>query len=99
MVAIGRKVKSVLSTHQQPSVRIVRESSLREEPHRVQAHRPPPQDASVNRFADARNRTGVAIRSLFGCEERDKNVTHDGSFENEYDSDMVDLLDVMGMYT
>jgi hypothetical protein len=58
-------------------------------------HAPSKEKAFANRFVDARNRAGAAIRSLFGREE---NITDDESFEREYDPDTVDLLDVVGMY-
>lgn len=107
VVAVGRKVKSVLSTHQRPSVRILRERSSTGEPspraelaehhaaHEEVSRAPSKGNSFANRFADARNRAGAAIRSTFGKEE---NSTDDVSFEHEYDSDTVDLLDVVGMY-
>ncbi len=133
VVAVGRKLKSVLGSHQRPSVRIVRESSSTGEPRRVPVSRgiaeksaphlsphgraqgpesraelaeynashaeaypaPSKETTFANRLANARNRAGAIIRSLFGREE---NVTDDESFEHEYDPDTVDLLDVMGMY-
>jgi hypothetical protein len=118
IVAVGRKVKSVLSSHQRPSIRILRESSSAEQSLRAPAskdiaeksapnlspHGPdsPAEYSAVNakrntfanRFADARKRTGVAMRALFSREE---DSIDDESFEHEYDPDTVDLLDVMGM--
>lgn len=52
--------------------------------------------SSGNRFTDARNRIGSSIRSLFGDDKHD--TDEDESYEHEYDPDMVDLLDVVGMY-
>ena len=133
VVAVGRKVKSVLSTNQRPSVRILRGPSSTGEPRRVpvskgtaeklaphlsphgkaqgpesraelaehnaahaEAYRAPTKvNAFANRFAEAQNRAGAAIQSLFSREE---NFTDDESFEHEYDPDTVDLLDVVGMY-
>jgi hypothetical protein len=116
IVAVGRKVKSVLTTDQRPSVRILRESSSTGSTgiaKKFASHRsshgkapgpesraefaasPSKETASANRFVDARNRTGAAIRSIFG---REGHNTDDGSYENEYDPDTVDLLDVVGMY-
>lgn len=128
IVAVGRKVKSVLTTNQRPSVRIRRGPSSTRDPRRVLlsqniAEKPLPQlpprgnvpgpesrdyashsqayrastkeNNFADRFTNARSRTGSSIRSLFGREE---NSTDDESFENEYDPDTVDLLDVMGMY-
>lgn len=120
VVAIGRKVKSVLTSHQRPSIRILRESSSIGEPRRAPASNGivekslpflPHEKAQgpksrtelnehsaaheKNTFAGIRNRTGDAIRSLFGREE---DPTNDQSFEHEYDTDTVDLLDVVGKY-
>jgi hypothetical protein len=122
VVAVGRKVKSVLSSQQRPSVRIIRGTSSYGEPRcvpvsksiaekvaphlpshakaeepgsRVEYRAPLEENTFANRFADARNRAGAGIRSLFG---REDNVTDDAYFENEYDSDTVDLLDIVGMY-
>jgi hypothetical protein len=102
IVAVGRKVKSVLNSHQRPSVRILREPSSLGEPRRVpvSTHVAGYRDqlkenVFSNRFADARNRAGASIRSLFSREE---GVIDDESFEHEYDPDTVDLLDVVGMY-
>jgi hypothetical protein len=96
VAAVGRKVKSVLSTQQRPSVRILRESSPTRQPRRIPVSEGIAKENGVaSRFADARNRTGAAIRSLLSREEH---YTDDESFENEYDPDTVDLMDVMGMY-
>ena len=95
VVALGQKVKAVLSTSQRPSVRILRGSSSTGEPRRVPVSKSVPEKpVPANLFADARNRAGAAIRSLFGSDE---NVTRGESFEHEYDTDTVDLMDVMGM--
>jgi hypothetical protein len=96
VVAVGRKVKSVLSTQQRPSVRILREPSPTREPRRVPISKGISKENGIaSRFADARNHAGAAIRSLLSCEEH---FTDDESFENEYDPDTVDLMDVVGMY-
>ncbi|TVY90112.1 hypothetical protein LAWI1_G004326 [Lachnellula willkommii] len=106
VVAIGRKVKSVLSTQQQPSIRILRASSSTGEsrPSPVSggvAEKPLPElpqsneNASTNRFSDAGNRASAAVRSLFG---RGENVPNDGLDQNEYDTDTVDLMDVNSLF-
>jgi hypothetical protein len=97
VVAVGRKVKSVLSTQQRPSVRILRETSPTRQPRHVPVSEDIAKENGVaSRFTDARNRTGAAIRSLLSREEH---YTDDESFENEYDPDTVDLMDVMGLYS
>jgi hypothetical protein len=96
VVAVGRKVKSVLTTQQRPSVRILREPSSTREPRRVPVSKSIAKGNGIaSRFADARNHTGAAIRSLLSPVEH---FTDDESFENEYDPDTVDLMDVVGMY-
>ncbi|RDW80259.1 hypothetical protein BP6252_04897 [Coleophoma cylindrospora] len=126
VVAVGRKVKAALSTHQRPSVRILREpSSPRRGPssqgvaeksassnlpsqgnsHEPQSNArlgehdaaqanassaPSNPNPSGNRLADARTRAGAAMRSMFGREETESD---DESFEHEYDTETVDLLD------
>ncbi|KAH8816713.1 hypothetical protein F5884DRAFT_842228 [Xylogone sp. PMI_703] len=104
VVAVGRKVKSVLSTHQRPSVRILRESPSTPRSHQVPVARgvvepslPPPQTHEKNsrktsfsdRFATFRNRATSAIRSPFS----DDDSHYDVSLDHEYDADTVDLLD------
>lgn len=134
VVAVGRKVKSIFSSHQQPSIRILRESSPTGGPRRAPASKDfaekplpplppcgnaqgpesppdlPAQDAVEweasrtltrertfsNRFAGARDRAGSVVQSIFG---RNENVTeHPDSLEDCYDTETVDLLDVMGMH-
>jgi hypothetical protein len=134
VVAVGRKVKSIFSSHQQPSIRILREPSSTGAPRRppiskdfaekplpplpprgnVQGPESPPdlptQDAVEweashvptrertfsNRFAGARTRAGSVVQSMFS---RNENVTeHPECLEDCYDTETVDLLDVMGMY-
>lgn len=107
VVAIGRKVKSALSTQQQPSIRILRASSSTGESRpspvsRGLAEKPLPElppsneNASTNRFSGAGNHASAAVRSLFS---RGGNVTDDGFDKNEYDTDTVDLMDVVGTYS
>jgi hypothetical protein len=128
VVAIGRKVKSVLSTNQRPSVRLLRQPSstqprrapvsqdfaekplpeLPPHPDTQEAeslpdfseHYATPAEASRvpskgNASSNARNRAGSVARSLF---RREDHVIDHKSYEDEYDADTVDLLDVMGMY-
>ncbi|KAI9701614.1 MAG: hypothetical protein M1820_006385 [Bogoriella megaspora] len=110
VVAVGRKVKSVLSTHQRPSVRILREPSSREVPRSVPiaegtsdntaaratpSHAHSKENGNTNHPSDARNRVGTAFQSLFN---RDKGRTHTESSQDEYDPDTVDLLDVTQKY-
>ncbi|KUJ16453.1 uncharacterized protein LY89DRAFT_586667 [Mollisia scopiformis] len=98
IVAVGRKVKSILSSHQRPSVRILRESSSTSPHRRSQAQPSAAHSTSYNAppietsFGDAQDRTSARKRSFFG---REKGFTDDNSYENEYDQDTVDLLDVM----
>lgn len=58
----------------------------------------PKEDASSSHIASIRNRAGSAWRSLFGHDNQKEDVADDGNFGQEYDSEMVDLLDVVGMY-
>jgi hypothetical protein len=61
----------------------------------AEAYRAPSKgNASAHRFADARNRVGAIIQSLFS---REANFTDHDSVDHEYDPDTVDLLDVVGM--
>lgn len=129
VVAIGRKVKAALSSHQQPSVRIMRDSPTSStKQHRLHVpkfghHTSPPQHANASqnrpdaidhqpshanaspsqpdqaapagRLAGARNSVGGAFQSLFS---RGDSHSNEKSQEHEYDSDTVDLLDVVGMF-
>jgi hypothetical protein len=126
VVAVGRKVKSVLSSKQRPSVRILRGPSSNGEPRRglksltekltpgsshrgaaqepetnteLPQHYPVPskENTSANRFTGTLNRAGAGLRSVFGRE--DDLTTENESWKNEYDSDTVDLLDVVGTYS
>lgn len=110
IVAVGRKVKSVLSTRQRPSVRILRGSSSaggsyagKPSPHDEKAKQSMSRSGTDNsiasRFVDVGHRAGASIRSLFGRDEDDTDDDDDVSFEHEYDADTVDLLDVMGKYS
>lgn len=107
--AVARKVKSALSSsNQQPSVRLLRQSSSSTGERR---HVPvPPQGTAIapplpprentvspNRFASAPNRARAAFRSLFGHEEGSL-PEHESSAHEECDHDMVDLMDVVGMF-
>ncbi|KAI9687967.1 MAG: hypothetical protein M1822_002049 [Bathelium mastoideum] len=79
VTAVGRKVKSVLSTHQRPSVRILREPSSNDVPSQTPT-------APANRISSN------TLRTLFS---RGENATGDGLSQEEYDPDTVDLLDVV----
>ena len=95
IAAVGRKVKSVLSTSQRPSVRIVPESiSTRKNFVPVQG---PESRTEPNASGNASflNRVGSSVRSLFGSKD---NTTEEEPSRDEYDPDTVDLLDVVGMY-
>jgi len=95
IVAVGRKVKSVLSTSQRPSIRIVHESigtGKRFAPAQGSESRAEP---NVSGNANFLNRVGSSVRSLFGSKE---NTTEEEFSKDEYDPDTVDLLDVVGMY-
>lgn len=120
IVAVGRKVKSVLSTHQRPTIRIYRDSTSNTESHKVPVTRDfsekpasaslplgnaqqsrediPEQSApqaAVHPLPSQGNAFINRFRSLFG---RGEHSTAPESYEHEYDPDMVDLLDVVGMY-
>jgi hypothetical protein len=92
VTALGRKVQSVLSTNQRPSVRILRASPRNVEPRPVtEAPREKTEnDGSTGIVGRASN----TFRSLFSRQEN-----HDAQeqSEQEYDPDTVDLLDVVGM--
>ncbi|KAB8291740.1 hypothetical protein EYC80_006535 [Monilinia laxa] len=119
IVAVGRKVKSVLSTHQRPTIRIYRDSSSTAEPRKVPVTRDFPEkstSASLPPGNAQQSRAGISeqsatqaaahplpsqgntftnrFRSLFGLGEYS---TEPESYEHEYDPDMVDLLDVVGI--
>lgn len=91
LVAVGRKVKSVLGTHQQPSVRIIRDppstrhvKATHEEP---SSSAPGQSPASTSYFA--------SLRSFFGSKDESP---VERTQNDEYDEDTVDLLDVVGQY-
>jgi hypothetical protein len=83
IAALGRKVKSVLSTNQRPSVRIRRDHSSNDE----QRRRGPVSESNPEKY--------VPRWSFFG--RKDQSAEKE-SFEDEYDADAVDLLDVVGVY-
>ena len=102
IVAMGRKVKSKLSTSDnEPSVRLVR-TNTREPGAPLQdaaSLRPPPtqEDTSGigNGVTTVRSRAGSTVRSMFSRKEKS---TEDVESFDEYDQSTVDLMDVMGMY-
>lgn len=120
IVAVGRKVKSVLTTHQRPTIRIYRDSSNAESRNVPSARDFSEKSTStpLPHGSTQQNRTGLSeqsvtqaanhplpsqgnaftnrFRSLFGRGEYSKEPE---SYEHEYDPDMVDLLDVVGMYS
>ncbi|ESZ97791.1 hypothetical protein SBOR_1800 [Sclerotinia borealis F-4128] len=120
IVAVGRKVKSVLSTQERPTIRIYRDSSSTPDPRNVPVTRDfseKPTSTSLPYGSTQQSRTGNSeqsatqaasqplpsqgnaftnrFRSLF-C--RHEHSTEPDSYDHEYDPDMVDLLDVVGMY-
>ncbi|KAH8590230.1 hypothetical protein B0O99DRAFT_521531 [Bisporella sp. PMI_857] len=112
IVAVGRRVKSALRSHQRPSIRIRRKSpssanlqsisASQSTAEKYQPHLPPHgQSRGPNIHAEvvpASNQYTFAshFRSLFGHGE---GATNDESHKYEYDSDIVDILDVVGMYS
>ncbi|KAF2153617.1 hypothetical protein K461DRAFT_321238 [Myriangium duriaei CBS 260.36] len=99
IVAVGRKVKSVLSTSQRPSVRIIRKP-----PSAGDRRLPASGDVSEKHGAGngaattrshaigARNSAGGLMRSWFG---RAEDPCDQKAYVDEYDPDTVDLLDVL----
>ena len=101
IVAVGRKVKSVLSTSQRPSVRIIRKPSSTSDRRLLVSKDASEKNGAGNgtattgsHFVDARNRAGGLIRSWFG---RAEEPYEEKSYADEYDPDTVDLLDVVGL--
>jgi hypothetical protein len=104
IVAVGRKVKSVLSTDQRPSVRIQRDSSSKTSLHRgplstdtrerLAAHTAAEKQADVESAPQPPKARFAGIWSWFGAGGR--HVTSGQS--HEYDPDEVDLLDVVGTH-
>lgn len=107
VVAAGRKVKSVLSTHQRPSVRIQLDS-----PTAPNTNRPPVSTANAEKplpslpshetaprqkswFGSLRHRSASATRPPINGSGDSK---ADESYDDEYDPDTVDLLDIVGMF-
>ncbi|KAF2228472.1 hypothetical protein EV356DRAFT_538066 [Viridothelium virens] len=86
VIAVGRKVKSVLSTHQRPSVRIRREPASNNVPRQTGEPSSPKEKVPTDRFSSVR------LGRLFS---RDENPTSNGLSQEEYDPDTVDLLDVV----
>lgn len=131
VVVVGRNVKLLLSSHQRPSIRILRNSSVPRAVPATQdfAEKPLPellprgnvqrseggaefaaqdgaqtessptlsrQNTLANRFAGARNRAGSVVQSILGRGENSAEDDKPFENENEYDTNTVDLLDVMG---
>ena len=129
VVAVGRKVKSIFSSHQRPSIRILRrpashsteklqggpvstdfaEKPLPPLPPRENAPSASTEPTTLpessrtrsrgntiaDRFANARSRAVSSVQSLFGH----GSVTNDhGPPDQEYDTETVDLLDVVGTH-
>lgn len=96
-------MKSVLSTNDhRPSVRILRHSVVTPEHRRapLPAESAPSQSASPpNGGASSGRGIQGVFNSLFGHEGQhaEKEAVHNEN-ENEYDSETVNLLDVMGMH-
>jgi hypothetical protein len=105
VVAVGRKLKADLRKHQRPTIRIYRDSSsndkLAASPRGTaqQIHTGQHGDSATQPAAHSlpsnNNSFSNRIRSLFGSSEAS---TNDEPHSHEYDHDMVDLLDVVGMY-
>lgn len=88
IVAVGRKVKSLLSTSDRPSIRIVRGTPGTEKPLPPLPPHEKEQEPEKKTFASR-------FRSLFSDDE---NATNDTHSRDEYDASTVDLMDVMGIY-
>lgn len=89
LAAVGRKVKSALGTHQQPSVRILR-SSPQKSGGNVVPEDPPTQPSNEKAASSG---FMSSVRSMFG---RKDDSTTEQAQSDEYDADTVDLLDVVG---
>ena len=87
VVAAGKKVKLILSTHQRPSVRILREAPSNEVLRSALEPGPSEGNAIGRRFS---------IKSLLS---RREDIAPGESNHDEYDPDTVDLLDVVGKNT
>jgi hypothetical protein len=105
VVAVARKVKADLRKHQQPTIRIYRDSASNDKrapsPRGTAQQVPTGQNGdsatqpAANPLPSNNNTFSNRMRSLFGSS---KVSTSDESDSHEYDNDMVDLLDVVGMY-
>ncbi|KAM3081284.1 hypothetical protein ACMFMF_003197 [Clarireedia jacksonii] len=104
VVAVGRKVKSDLRKHQRPTIRIYRDSSAHD--NRAPLPRGTVQQTHTGQHGDSatvpaahssssnNNSFSNRIRSMFGSST---DSTNNDSDNHEYDHDMVDLLDVVGI--
>lgn len=98
VVANGKKTKLDPRKHQQPSVRIYRDSASNYK-HAQQIgtdqHGDAAAPATTHSSPSNDNSFAGRIRSLFGSA---KSTTDAEPSKHEYDIDTVDLLDVVGMY-
>lgn len=102
IAAVGRKVKSVLSSSNQPSIRIFRDSSAHGKSRRKlttsekrSATGPQASNLSSATPEGKGNSFANRFRSRFRHDDSDTDEWH----EHEYDQETVDLLDVVGMYS
>lgn len=96
VLAVGRKVKEILSSNQ-PSVRILREPLSAGHPRQVPVSPSTPK-APTGRFTAFENRVRATIKPLFGSDGNSRNDINRTHSDHEYDRDTVDLLDVVGKY-
>ena len=100
VLALGRKVKSAFISDQEPSIRIRRELSLPgarnvNPPQDIpEKHTEGPGPGAAPSDSTASNGFTGRLRSIFGRQDGSKDSRSD---EQDYDNDMVDLLDVLGM--
>lgn len=92
VVALGQKVKAAFTSHQRPSVRILRERPAKSRTG-LSSQDAPPTESEQNATATG---IGAKFRSIFS---REGYATDRESSDHEYDRDTVDLLDVVGMYS
>lgn len=94
IVAVGRRVKSALISHQQPSIRIQRDYADAPTSGDL-SEKSIPQGESENDLTPKETNLSGRLASMFS---RSKESNTQGYAANDYDSDTVDLLDVVGMY-
>lgn len=93
IAAVGKKVKSALSSRNQPSIRIQRQSSPSERyTEKPLPHLPPQSQHPAGNFAAETSFTG-RLKSLFNREEHSNDSV---LYDQHEDDSYVDLLDVVG---